>query len=338
VTLRRGGRAGILSLAALSLAALSLAGVVAWAALRRSPTGAAPREPAQLAPPTPPRAPARVTTLHEQRASAYHARVFADESGVIVTTPAGFTTIRPGVTPEERAFDLGSIAVSQGSSIVFWRAGQLREVALSGAGERELAAVPSAPQYLLADQGRLAWIHTDRKTGSTLHTLSSEGVREVYESGGGVSACVMHGASVYWVLQARDGSWTIERVSLEGQPRVSTAAHQGRPPAMLALGRDGVYFYAGPKRGVRKLGFDLAREDAVLSEVICSPIAVSSRVVCAQVGGLFEIAPSGTAPRFLASEPSGPIAATAATDDRAFWVAENGDGGLVVRTAPLSEL
>jgi hypothetical protein len=105
---------------------------------------------------------------------------------------------------------------------------------------------------------------------------------------------------------------------------------------MLALGEDGVYFYDGPKRGVVELSFDLAREDTVLANAVCSPIAVSSRVVCAQVGGLFDIARPGASPRFLASEPAGPIVATAATNDAAFWVAENGDGHLVVRTVPLS--
>jgi hypothetical protein len=277
-----------------------------------------------------------VSTLHEQRASAYHASLFADEGSVVVVTPTGFSTIRPGMMVEERAVDLGAIAVAQRGSIVFWRSGTLREIAVSGEGERELALLPRAPQYLLASGGRIAWIHTDRKSGSTLHTLSGGAVRTVYESKDSVCAPVLHEASIYWIRQGRDGAWTMDRISLDGQQRISTAAHQGRPPAMLTLGRDGVYFYAGPTRGVLELSFDLGREETVQSNVICSPIAVSSRVVCARVGGLFEITSSRTAPRFLASEPAGPITATAATDDRAFWVADNGDGHLVVRTVPLS--
>jgi hypothetical protein len=107
---------------------------------------------------------------------------------------------------------------------------------------------------------------------------------------------------------------------------------------MLALGRDGVYFYDGPKRGVRRLTFDLEREDAVLTNVICTPLVVSSRVVCAHVGGLFEVLPTGTGPRFLASETAGPITALAATDSHAFWVAEKGADSLVLRSVPLSGL
>jgi hypothetical protein len=87
---------------------------------------------------------------------------------------------------------------------------------------------------------------------------------------------------------------------------------------MLAAGPDGVYFYDGPKQGVRKLSFDLEREDAVSTHVVCSPLAVSTRVVCAQVGGLFELPTSGGTPRFLAAERAGPITATATTDHRAY--------------------
>jgi hypothetical protein len=104
---------------------------------------------------------------------------------------------------------------------------------------------------------------------------------------------------------------------------------------MLALGADGVYFYDGAERGVRKLTFDLDREDAVMANVICSPLAASDRVICAHVGGIFDIPPGASAPRFLASERAGPITVVAATNDRVFWVAEDGDARLLVRSVPL---
>ena len=104
---------------------------------------------------------------------------------------------------------------------------------------------------------------------------------------------------------------------------------------MLALGQDGVYFYDGPQRGVRRVSFDLQRETPVLTHLICSPLVVSVQVVCAHVGGLFEIPPSARVPRPLASEHAGPITSLAATSDRAYWVAESGDEGLVVRSIAL---
>ena len=107
---------------------------------------------------------------------------------------------------------------------------------------------------------------------------------------------------------------------------------------MLALGPDGVYFYDGPERGIRRLSFDLGREDAVSTNVICSPIAVSDRAICAQVGGLFDLPPGGNGPRFLASERQGPVTALAASGEQLFWVAESGNDRLVVRSAPLPGL
>jgi hypothetical protein len=279
-----------------------------------------------------------VSTLVEQKTSAYHARLFADQEGAVLVTETGFTLLRGGEAAEEHSIPLGPVAARQGGSIVFWRGGWLRQVSLSGENERRLAALTRAPQYLLASERHLAWIDFERIRGSSLHTLSEGAARVVYESDQSVCASVLRDRVVYWILQSRDASWKIGSIGLDGQHRTLTAAHQGRPPAMLALGPDGVYFYAGPERGVRRLSFELDREDAVATQVICSPLVVSNRAICAQVGGLFDVPPGSTAPRFLAVERDGPITAVAATDERLFWVAESGTDQLVVRTTPLPAL
>jgi hypothetical protein len=322
---------------ALLLVAFSLVALGSVASRRLGSTTAEPSSPSREQPQVAAkkaRALPEVSTLYEHGTSAYHARLFADEDAVVLITQTGFTTFRAGRAPEEHAVSLGPVAIRQGGSVYFWRSGSLREISLSGESDRSLAALQRPPQYLLASEGHLAWIDTDRKNGYSLQTLSAGDVRVVFHSADSVGASVMRGDVVYWVLQGREGSWRIGRVGLDGQQQ-TTQAHQGRPPAMLALGPDGVYFYDGPERGVRKLTFDLERESAVVTHVICSPLVVSSRVVCANVGGLFDIPASGTAPRFLASEHAGPITSTAATDDRAFWVAENGDA-LIVRAVPLA--
>lgn len=320
--------------------ALAIAALASWAARGPGSTPSKPGSPSLERPQPAARKAARalpeVSTLDEQGASAYHARLFADGDSVVLVTPAGFTTFLPGKPPARHVVSLGPVAARQGDALVFWRSGQLRAVSLSGEGERELAALPAAPQHLLASDARLAWIQTARDTGASLQTLSGGEVRVVYESGDSISAAVLRASVVYWVSERRDGSWSIRRVGLDGQ-QASTGAHPGRPPAMLALGQDGVYFYDGPVRGVRKLSFDLTQETAVAAKVICSPLLVTSRVVCAHVGGLFDISPAGGAPRFLAPERAGPVTATAATDDRVFWVAESGDERLAVRSVALPE-
>ena len=279
-----------------------------------------------------------VSTLGKQQSSAYQARLFAAEDGVVLLTPTGFTFFRDGAAAEPHSIALGPVAVRQGGSIVFWRAGSLRQVSLAGAEERLLTALARAPRYLLASDSRLAWIGSDPGTGASLQTLSGGHVRAVHETEERVCASVLREATVYWILQAADGSWRIESIGLDGQHRKQTAARGGRPPALLALGPDGVYFYDGPERGVRRLSFELDREDAVLKDVICSPLVVSNRTVCAHVGGLFDIPQSGRTPRILAPERDGPITALAATDERVFWIAESGAEQLVLRSLPLPGL
>lgn len=279
-----------------------------------------------------------VRTLHQQPGSAYHARLFADDGGVVLVTQTGFATLRADGAFEEHPASLGPVVARQGDALVFWRSGHLHELSLRGDGERVVTPVARPPQYLLASEGRLAWIHTTREDGTSLQALSAAGARVVHAPAYGVSAPVMRGADVYWVADHRDGSWHIERVNLDGKPPVSSTAQRGRNPAMLALGHDGVYFYDGPQRGVRRLTFDLAREAVVASGVICSPLVVAERVVCARVGGLFEISPGSTAARFLAREPAGPVTALALTADRALWVAEAGGDRLLVRAVTLPEL
>jgi hypothetical protein len=279
-----------------------------------------------------------VSTVFEQKTSAYHARLFADEDGVVLVTQTGFAWLPNGEAAEEHTVALDPVAVRQGGSLIFWRSGSLRQISLSGENDRPLVALARAPQYLLASENRLAWIDFDRKTSASLQTLSGGEVRVVAESEDRVCASVLRDAVVYWVVQAEDGTWKIGSIGLDGQHRVLTGAHQGRPPAMLALGQDGVYFYDGPERGLRRVTFELDREDAVLAHVICSPLVVSNRAVCAHVGGLFDVPPFARVPRLLASERDGPITALAATDDRVFWVAEGGENRLVVRTVPLPGL
>jgi hypothetical protein len=276
-----------------------------------------------------------VSTLLRLDSSAYHARLFADAVGAVLVTPVGFVLLRDGAQPRERGVPLGPVSARHGDSLVFWRSGWLRQIALSGEDERPLVALSRAPQHLLASASRIAWIDSERDGGASLQTLTGGEVRVVRESEHRVIAAALRDERVYWIEQARDGTWTIAGIHVDGHDERLTTARAGRPPAMLAVGRDGVYFYEGPVRGIRRLTFDLAREDAVASNVICSPLVTSDGTICAQVGGLFEIPAVGETPRFVASEREGPITTLAATDERLFWVTDSGTDRLVVRSVLL---
>jgi hypothetical protein len=322
------------------LGALAVVALLAWVARGPGSTPSTSAPPSREEPPPATKQVARalpeVSTLYEQATSAYHARLFADDDGVVLVTEAGFTTFVRGEPPVTHAVSLGPVAARQGGALVFWRSGALRSISLSGGDERGLAALPTAPQYLLAAEGQLAWIQIAEKSGTKLQTLAGGEERVVYESDERVTAAVLRASVIYWVSVRGDGSWLIRRVGLDGQ-HTSTETHRGRPPAMLALGPDGVYFYDGRERGVRRLTFDLARETSVLANVICSPLVVSSRVFCAHVGGIFDIPPSSSVPRLLTTERAGPVTAMAATNDHLFWIAEADSDRLVMRSAVVTE-
>jgi hypothetical protein len=178
-----------------------------------------------------------VTTLYERGGSAYHARLFADEEAVVLVTQTGFTTFRAGKAPEEHAGALG-VAVRQGGALVFWRDGSLREISLSGEGERSLAPLSHPPRYLLASEEHLAWIQMEGETRTSLQTLSAGVVRQVYGSADSVSAAVMRGADVYWVLRSRDGSWKIGRVGRGGEHQLTSSSRAASRLARTRSGRD----------------------------------------------------------------------------------------------------
>lgn len=302
-----------------------------------------PPEPATRAASAPAaRALPAVQSLYEHGTSAYQVRLFAAEDSVVLATQTGFVTFDADGSMHERTISLGPVAARQGGALVFWRAGRLREVSLAGGDEHDVAPVPLPPRYLLASERRLAWIYTERETGTTLHTLDAGQPRVSYSADGlRVSAPVLRDADIYWVAEARDTTWSIRRVALDSgraDDQPSSAAHHGRPPAMLAIGNDGLYFYAGPQGGVRRLTFDLQHEVSVLTGAVCSPLAVSSRVVCATVGGLYDIPVGGGPPRLLASERAGPITALAAMNSRIIWVTDSGADQLQARSVALPGL
>jgi hypothetical protein len=322
------------------LALVGLTAFIAYASARQPPQTVRPSasegEPAKIAPAEPPRAPSAVETVYESDGSAYHARLLPDEQGAMVVSDAGFTLLRTGTPPQESRLALGSVVARQGDSLVFWRAGKLRQVSLSERHEHELLTLQRSPLHLLASDRQLAWIDGDRGEGFALRTLADGGARSIHRFDDSIGAAVLHDAVVYVVLQSTDG-WRIGGVPLGGRAPTFTQTRTGRPPAMLALGPAGIYFYAGPQLGVRRLSFDLEHEAPVMANVICSPLAVSvsDGVVCAQVGGIFDIRASRSRPRFLAVEPGGPVTSIVASGSRVFWVAETGDHRLAVRSLEL---
>lgn len=277
------------------------------------------------------------TTLLQENVSAYGTRIFSSADGAVIVTPEALFRVRQGQPTKKRIAQLGHPVARQGDDLVFWRDEKIRALPLDEGEERELLSLRQAPQFILSSGPRLAWLTKDQADIHSVQTSSAGSIHVLHASKAPLSSPAIHGEDVYFVEQGREG-WRIGRASLDGSPVKFTKSRSSRPPSMLAPGPDGIFFYDGQSRGIRKLSFDLDQEESVREDAICSPLTVSNRVVCAHVGGIFDIPWVGADPRIVATEPGGPIADITATEHTTYWVADGGENRMIVRSAPLPAL
>lgn len=109
-----------------------------------------------------------------------------------------------------------------------------------------------------------------------------------------------------------------------------------RAPAILRLLDHDIYYYDGNGREVRRLSPDLREEEVLVSDFVCSPLAVADRVYCANVEGIFELV-SGGRPRPLVTLGLGATVCDLAADGRRlFWIADAGPDRLTVKAIDVS--
>lgn len=269
--------------------------------------------------------------------SAYHARVFPGERETVVVTPTQVFRVAEDGTSTSYDANLGPLTTRLEDAIAFWREGALRSHSLRDGKERELVRLERQPRTLIAEGPRLAWLSEDADGRSTLETATAAASRRLYASKQELLVPVLHEGTVYFVERTAEG-WRLARVALDGGALSFGESRATRPPPMLAAGPEGLYFYDGLKRGVRKASFDLRHEEPVNEEVICAPLAVSNRVVCAQVGGIVDLPRPNAKPRVVARELGGPIADLAVTETTAVWIADSGENRMTVRSVLLPSL
>ncbi len=224
--------------------------------------------------------------------------------------------------------DLGMGPTFTKSSILFWSKGAIQAVSKQGGDPRTLVKVAHEPQRIVASaDDRFAWLDRDDKTGKfTIQTTKSKKPHVLYSATGLVSTPVMLQDWVFFVEMGADGSWRIGGVSRDGGVPAFSKPHAGRAPGMLVAQGD-LFYYDGPRRSVLRVSPDLLHEEPVVERLVCSPLAVSDRLFCAQPGGLFEIPFDTHVPRLLGNSPRGPISALAATSSAVVWVDDIGKSG-----------
>ncbi len=307
-------------------------GTVAASATAGSEVLGAPESAGAPEPAAPP------ATLLEWQDSAYGTTLFLDGTVAVLLTPTALIHIPDDGPARSAPLPLGSGPALMGDTIVYWHDGAVRAVPKSGGEPRTLGPLERQPQRFVATRHGFAWLEGPPGQPAALSTFRGQAPRVLHRTSHPVVAATMLDDWVFFVEVVPGGSWRVGGVSLSGKATAFSEARKGRPPSMLASAEDGVYLYDGATRSVRRLSPDLEQETVLAEGVICSPLAISARVVCAHVGGVYEIPGPGMPPRTLVTQPRGATAAIAADARRVVWVVDTGEGRLAVRSRPLPPL
>jgi hypothetical protein len=278
--------------------------------------------------------------------SAYHVTIVTspDEDVAYLLTSRAAYRIVPGRAPAALPLDLGFGATATRAAFVHWSRGGVVETPKAGGAARRLAALRAQPQAFVssaaasaasaASDSRIAWLERSDDGRSSLRALIGKKPITAYASPGSIDAIAMQDDWLYFVERPAGTDWRIGRVASGGGEPTFSTARQGRAPSMLAVQRD-VYYYDGNTLQVRRLSPDLQREQALASSFVCSPIAVSVHVYCAQVDGIFELRAGERPRRLVPGSMARVVTELAATPTRLLWVVDAGADKLELLELPL---
>lgn len=226
----------------------------------------------------------------------------------------------------------GSTFALAGSRVVYFRDGQLWE-SRRGAPATALGPVELEPSAVVVNHEHLAWLERGANGPSRIQTFGAGGARRIAEVSGRVDTLALFEGWVFFFEQGPKGSWRLGAAPLDGGDPRFTEFRKGRVPSTLEAAGE-LFYYDGPTRSVRRISPDLGHEEVLQTGVICSPLAVRDRVVCAQVGGLYELPLAGGAPERLAAQTSF-VTALATDGKRVAWISDSGADRLSVKVLDL---
>jgi hypothetical protein len=252
---------------------------------------------------------------------AYTATLAADDESIYVLARNAAYRFTEGEPVARWAIELGDTPALTARGFAYWLDGELRQVPKRGGPTDILASVPQAPRRLCASGTSLVWEELEQGT-SLLRTLDGSAPRTIYRGAGQIEALSVMDDQAYFV-ERNEQQWRLGAVALSGGAARFTEYRGARTPAALAAAGD-VFYYDGPSSSVRRVSSDLAREDVLARDVICSPLAVADRVYCAQLSLLFEVSRDGGPTRSLAPKRGGTVTALVATRNRVAWLLDVG--------------
>jgi hypothetical protein len=266
--------------------------------------------------------------------SAYQASLAVDADGAyLLTQHAGYRLVR-GRAPEALKVELGFGATATRHGLLFWSAGAVREASKRSGESHPLATLAARPQLFVSSGDDLAWLARSDDNGFSLGSLAGKRPSAVYTSPGSIDAATMLNDWIFFVERPRDAEWRIGGVRTQGGAPVFTTPRRGRSPSMLVAHHE-LYYYDGAGREVRRLSPDLRHEETLVSDFVCSPLAVAERVYCANLEGIFELAPQGRPRPLTERGAGGPVTDLAANARHLFWIGDAGADRLVVDSLAL---
>jgi len=264
--------------------------------------------------------------------SAYGVRIDFDGDTVVLASARGLRLFPATGGASEIARDFGDTFALSGSRVVYFAAGQLLE-SLRGEPPHTIGSVPEQPKLMAVSQEELVWV-TDVPTGGcALWTLRAGEPQEIAHLAGRVDTLALSDGWAFFFEQGPGGTWRLGGAALAGGPPTWSGRRSGRVPATLSA-RDQLVYYDGPTRSVHRVSRDLVHDEILGRGVICSPLAALDRVVCARVGGLFELPLDGGEPKELVKQ-GGFVTAVAVGESGIAWVTDAGPERLVVQRRTL---
>jgi hypothetical protein len=274
------------------------------------------------------------TQLMADATSAYVAGLVADADAVYLFTDRAAHRFAPGARPQQIPLENGTTAAATRTDLIYWSKGAVWQVPKAGGKARRMASLAHQPQSFLAAGDDFAWLDMPVPDQFQIQTLVDHNVRTLLYYPGRIETAAMDAGRVYFVKRESASTWRIGSVFVHGGEALYATPHTGPTPAKLAVAGD-VFYYELNSGEIRRLSADLAHEEVLTKELVCSPIAVSSGVFCANVEGLFQLAghPGASVKRIFPE--SRRIAAVAASSTSLAWLSDAGPDRLSLMTLPL---
>ncbi len=276
-------------------------------------------------------------TLLALPVSAYHATIAADDddTAYLLTPTAAYRLAPGGGAPQAMPLDLGAGATTTRSSFLHWSRGAIVETPKSGGASRRVLALAQSPQAIVVAGERIAWLQRAGDGRFSVQSLIGKSARTAYASSGSIDAIAAMDDAIFFVERPAGSDWRIGRLPFAGGAPAFTPLRKGRAPAMLVAHRD-LHYYDGNGQEVRRLSPDLQHEWSLASGFVCSPIAVSAHVYCAQVEGLYELRADERPRRLVPGSIARVVTDLAATPKRLLWIVDAGADKLEVRDLALT--